>query len=299
MLLNKYPIFIPSKGRADTIMTMKAFDNIGVKYSVVVEPQQYEDYAKVIKDNEIIITPHVDKGLCVTRNFIWDYAESQGYEKFWTFDDNILDFYRLNKNQKIKLSDGTFLRIIEDFIDRYENVPLAGMNYDFFCKQNQKLPPYYLNTRVYSNMLINTFVKDSKGNKIRNELFYNDDTDLCLRIMKQGYCIFQINAFLIGKAQTMTIKGGMTDYYKSKECDGRLKFAEELQKAHSDVVEVTWKFGRWHHQVDYRAFQFNKLKKKENLIIKDQINNYGLFLKQVSEVIDEETEPEEINEILI
>jgi hypothetical protein len=273
---NQYPIFIPSKGRADTRLTMKAFDAIGVSYTVVIEEQQYDDYAVHIPKERLLVLPHRDKGLTVTRNWIWDYAESKGYKRFWTFDDNIMRFYRLWKNTKHTVADGTFLRVLEDFVDRYENVPIAGMNYQFFTKQRQVVPPFYLNTRVYSNMLIDTFLRDPEGNKVRNALFFNDDTDLCLRVMKMGYCIIQFNSFLVDKARTMTVKGGMTDYYK--ETDKRMQFAQELFKAHPDVVKITWKFGRWHHQVDYKPFKVNKLKLKAGVVIPDAPNNYGMVL---------------------
>ena len=128
-------------------------------------------------------------------------------------------------------------------------------------------------------MLLTTKAKLSNGEKLRNKLFYNDDTDLCLRVLKDGLPTIQINAFLIDKGTTMTIKGGMTDYYLSDECKGRLTFAEELQKAHPDVTTITQKFGRWHHHVNYKPFKRNKLIKKEGLIIENRINEYGMELK--------------------
>ena len=74
-------------------------------------------------------------------------------------------------------------------------------------------------------MLIKTDIKDYKGNPYRNEGFFNDDTDLCLRILKDGYCTILFNAFLIEKSVTMTVKGGLTPYYQG---DGRYKMAKEL-----------------------------------------------------------------------
>ena len=65
--------------------------------------------------------------------------------------------------------------------------------------------------------------------------------------------------------------------------DGRLKMAESLVKQHPDVARVTQKWGRWQHHVDYRPFRHNKLKMKNNLIIKDRVNNYGMKLIQVDE----------------
>ena len=41
----KYPIYIISKGRADTRLTSKALEKMNVAYRIVIEPQEYDDYA--------------------------------------------------------------------------------------------------------------------------------------------------------------------------------------------------------------------------------------------------------------
>jgi len=275
---NKYPVFIPTKGRYENPITIRMFQSHKIDFKIVIEPQEYDNYSKIVDTSQIIVTPHQNKGLTETRNFIWDYAEQMGFEKFWTFDDNIGRVYRWNRNRRIQVKDGTYLKVIEDFADRYENLYIIGMNYVSFCKDRDMIPAFYPNTRVYSNMLLTTNARLKSGEKLRNKLFYNDDTDLCLRVLKDGFPTVQINAFLIDKATTMTVKGGMTDYYVSEECKGRLVFAEELQKAHPDVTTVTVKFNRWHHHVNYKPFKNNKLIKKQGLIINDGVNEYGMKL---------------------
>lgn len=265
----KHPVFIPSKGRYESRYTIKAFEKIGVPYHVFVEQQEYEQYSAVVDPSKIIVLPHHDKGLVVTRNYIWDYAMSIGTPYFWTFDDNIIEFYRLNNNLKYRMGDGSFLCAIEDFVERYENVYIAGMQYEMFVPRKSKVPPFILNTRVYSNMLIKTDIP------YRNEGFYNDDTDLCLQILKDGFCTIEFQAFLAKKIRTMTVKGGMTPHYQG---DGRLKMAQELQAKHPDVVQIKWKWGRWQHQVDYRPFKHNQLIKREGVVIPQGVNNYGMVL---------------------
>lgn len=275
----RYPVFIPSKGRWESRLTMKALDRIGVSYTVFVEPQEYDNYAAVIDSKNIHVLPHSNQGLVVTRNYIWDYAEFLGLPRFWTMDDNIKNFFRLNNNLKVPVTSGAMLYAIEDFTERYENVPIAGMNYFMFASRKSKVSPFTLNTRVYSNMLIQTDAKDPRGKPYRNEGFYNDDTDLCLRVLKDGYCTVLFNAFLIEKSVTMTVKGGMTPHYQD---DGRWKMAKELKEKHPDVTKITRKWGRWQHQVDYRPFRGNKLIKKPGLVIPDEPNEYGMKLVRVS-----------------
>jgi len=283
----KYPVFIPSKGRYESLLTIKAFESIGIPFHVVIEQQEYDNYAKVIDQDKIIILPFSNRGLVTTRNWIWDYVQSLGIEYFWTFDDNIREFYRLNNNIKARVSDGTILRVIEDFAGRYENLYISGMGYEMFAPRGRKHPPFILNTRVYSNMLIKTDIP------YRNRGIYNDDTDLCLQILKDGFCTVEFLAFLAKKEPTMKIQGGMTPLYQG---DGRLKMAQELQRRHPDVVKITRKWGRWQHQVDYRPFKGNKLIKKEGIVIPEGVNNYGMVLvnrkEESTHAPDPTTQPE-------
>ena len=273
----KYPIFIPSKGRWESRLTMKALDRMGVSYTVVVEPQERDQYVKAIGADRLLVTPHRDKGLTVTRNWIWDYARDLGAPRFWTMDDNLQQFYRLNNNTKIKIQTGSFLCAMEDFTDRYINVPVSGMHYEQFIQRRVRQPPFMLNRRVYSNMLIQTDFRDPRGKPYRNECFYNDDTDLCLRILKDGNCTILFNAFLIEKSVTMTVKGGNTPVYQG---DGRWKMAEELRRKHPDVTKIVRKWGRWQHQVDYRPFKNNRLIRRPDIEIPEGVDNYGMTLEQ-------------------
>ena len=107
---------------------------------------------------------------------------------------------------------------------------------------------------------------------------YNEDTDLSLRVMKDGDCTVLFNAFLGDKMATMTQRGGNTDELYAG--DGRFDMAKSLQEQHPDVVKVSWKFNRWQHHVNYEPFKKNKLIRKDGWDFSG-INNYGLSLKKI------------------
>lgn len=274
----RWPIFIPSKGRAATPLTARALDAIGVPYTIVVQPQEAEQYGGVGLQGDVLLLPAGLDGLVPTRNWIWDHAASLGVEKFWTMDDNIDGFYRLNRNLKTPVADGMIFRVIEDFTSRFENVPVAGMQYFMFAPRKAKLPPFHLNTRVYSNMLIDTFAKDSQGRPWRNVGVLNDDTDLCLRMLKDGWCTILFNAFLAYKMTTMTVAGGMTPQYQD---DGRLKMAQELRERHPDVTQIAWKWNRWQHHVDYQPFAGNALRPRPGVEAPRGVDNRGMVLQDL------------------
>lgn len=252
---------------------------MGVPYRIVVEPQEFDNYAQFIDPSKILALPFSNLGLgsIPARNWVWEHSLGEGHKRHWILDDNILCFYRLNANRRIPVDSGTIFRAAEEFTDRYENVALSGLNYTTFAQdRSERIPPFYLNTRVYSMILINNELPHRWRGK------YNEDTDLSIRVMKDGWCTILFNAFLGDKTQTMIMKGGNTDTIYNKG-DNRLEFAQSLAEQHPDVVKVSWKFNRWHHQVDYSRFRrFNKLKLKEGIVIEEGVNNFGMVLKRVA-----------------
>ena len=273
----KYPIYVISKGRWDSRLTSKALERMKVPYHIVVEPQEYKYYSDVIDKQKILTLPfkNLGQGSIPARNWVWEHSIQNGHLKHWILDDNIYDFYRLNRNARHIVQTGTIFVCAEDFTDRYENVLISGFNYRFFMVPTDKHPPYYLNTRVYSAILIQNTIKHRWRGR------YNEDTDLCIRVLKDGYCTILFNAFLQEKAGTMTLKGGNTD--ELYQDDGRLKMAKSLQEQHPDICTITWKFGRWQHQVNYDVFKKNKLRRK-NIEIKQGIDNYDMILTNMSKI---------------
>ena len=280
-----YPVYIVSKGRWESRLTSKALEHMRVPYKIVVEAQEYSDYAAVIDPSKILILPESylneydtfdglgrtkSVGPGAARNFVWDHATSIGAKRHWVMDDNLDAFHRLNRNIKAEVESGTIFKIAEQFVDRYENVPLAGFNYYSFCKTTDAVPPMVLNTRIYSCLLI----ENAAPYRWRGR--YNEDTDLSLRVLKDGHCTIQFNAFLQGKVTTQRMGGGNTEEFYRRE--GTMAKSQMLADMHPDVAEVVWKFNRWHHKVDYRPFRGNKLKRKQDIQIPDRINNYGMKL---------------------
>ncbi len=308
----KYPIYIISKGRADTRLTVKSLEHLGVPYKIVIEGSEYSDYAAVIDPDNILVLPSDFRdnpqwarkcedtgslgGGIPVRNWVWQHAKDSGAKRHWILDDNIQHFYRLHNNGKIKMSDGTCFRACEDFADRYEDTKMFGMNYAYFLPAHTKRPPYYHNTRVYSCICLSNDIYPEFAWRGK----FNEDTDLSLRIMKAGYHTFLFNAFACGKITTMTMKGGNTEALYNidktgdqtsragnEDYDNRREFAESLRRQHPDEVRVTWKWGRWHHHIDYSQFQHTKPTLKSGLnISKGKVNEYGLKLVKLKPEVD-------------
>lgn len=276
----QHPVYIVSKGRAESRLTSKALEEINVPYRIVIEPQEYDEYAAVIDPKKILKLPfsNLGKGSIPARNWIWDHAVKIGAKRHWILDDNIRGFYRYQDNRKIPVGDGTMFAVAENFVERYTNVALAGFQYNMFVVRKEgRIPPYFLNTRIYSCILIKNDLEvgEMHEKKYRRVVpkwrgRYNEDTDLSLRVLKSKtedgepeYCTILFNAFLANKIATMRMKGGNTDelYQEGGDDDkgGRLKMAESLLKQHLDCVKVIKRWGRAQHHVHYAIFHRNKL----------------------------------------
>jgi hypothetical protein len=283
----QFPLYIPTKGRHDTRLTIKVLQSMGLDFYAVIEEAQYNDYASVIdKKHLLVLDPAYQrdyetldelgdsksKGPGPARNFAWDHAKAAGREWHWVMDDNIQVFQRLYRNVKTKLRTGAGFRVMEDFCLRYTNVAMAGPNYDLFIPRKQKVPPLVLNTRIYSCNLIRNDVP------FRWRGRYNEDTILSLDMLSAGWVTVQFNAFLQKKTETQKLKGGNTTEFYDKE--GTRAKSEMLARVYPNVARVAWRFGRIHHYVDYRPFKGNTPRLRPGVVIPDEPNNYGMVLRK-------------------
>ena len=272
-----YPVYIISKGRWESRLTSKELEKFKVPYHIVIEPQDYDNYAKVIDPEKILVLPfsNLQQGCIPARNWVWEHSLSLGVKRHWILDDNIRYFRRVIRGKRYYIADGTIFKVAEDFVDRYENIALAGFEYTMFGIDNTK--PVRLNTRIYSCILIKNDIP------YRWRGIYNEDTDLSIRVLKDGWCTVLFLSFLCDKMRTMTMKGGNTeDLYKlNNQKDGRLLMAKSLRAQHPDVTRIVRRWGRWQHLVDYTRFKQNKLILKEGIKIPEEINNYGMKLIKI------------------
>lgn len=245
----RYPVYVISKGRyGKEGRTARFLLEDEVPFKLVVEPQEFDQYAEAFGAENIHVLPfsNLGQGSIPARNWCWEHAREAGFDRHWILDDNIWRIYRRFKGWRVPCAAGLAFAACEDFVDQYENIGIAGMNYSMFCPDSQPHPPFFLNAHVYSCLLIqNDLPYRWRGR-------YNEDTDLCLQVLSGGLCTVLFNAFLIFKTHTMTMKGGNSDeLYKG---DGRLKMARALERVWPGVVRVDRRFKRPQHVVDWKQF---------------------------------------------
>jgi hypothetical protein len=277
----RYPVFIPSKGRANLALTAGMFARDGVPFKVVVEPQEVEAYERAVGADRLCVLPENNRGLVYSRNWIKTFATAEGHERHWQFDDDIKWISRIYKGYRLRCPSNVALSACEDFVDKYENVALASLNSEFFLPVNGttrlQWPPFYLNSRCYTCFL----VLNALPNRWRNR--YNEDTDMTLQVLSDGWCTILFNAFAIRTPATMTSGGGQTPIYVS---DGRLHMARQLERIWPGVVTTMRRFHRPQHHVKGHWTKFDTpLKRKPGFDASDaEPNEYGMTLKAVAPV---------------
>ncbi len=281
----RYPIYIISKGRHDCCLTARALVRDNIDFMLVIEPQEEELYNREFDHGvQLAVLPFSNLGFgsIPARNWVWEDAKAKGAKRHWILDDNIRGFRRRYKGRRVPAESGPCIAAAEDFVDRYTNVGIAGMNYSMFVRERDKHPPFVLNAHVYSCFLILTELP----NRWRGR--YNEDTDLCLQVLADGLCTVQFNAFLIDKVATMTMKGGNTTAYNQTQ-DARLQASRILQRSWPYVVDVGRRFDRPHHKVreEWRKFDTQLIRRTDIDwgAIGGAGNEYGMKLRQVGDVI--------------
>jgi hypothetical protein len=273
--LSLHPVYVISKGRARQALTARFLKRDGVPFRLVVEPQEAAEYRREV-GGEIVELPfsNLGQGSRPARNWCWEDSIARGAERHWILDDNIGQVRRLYSGRRIPSESGPAFAAVETFVERYENVAIAGMNYQMFVTPTS--PPYRTNVHVYSCLLIRNDLEQ------RWRLRYNEDVDLCLQVLTKGFCTVLVNAFMVDKKTTMTMRGGNTDELYAG--DGRLRMARSLEEVWPGIVSVDRRWGRAQHVVDWSRFR-TPLVPREGVDLDSlpRVDELGLTLRAVRE----------------
>lgn len=283
---NKYPIFVISKGRAKRQgvykqpHTVEFLEKIGCNYKIVVEQNEYEDYAKSIDKKNIIILPldfrgeDNHKGSTPARNFVHRYNCDKDVYAYWILDDNIVDYMYVNNNERYKVRSPIAFRMLEDIMDNFDNLYLVSHQYKMFCPPTDYRNIVQYNSRCYSSILIRTDIPtlNKKGDIWRG--VYNEDTDLSLRILKLGLPTVNVNCMNCDKLETGGKGGNNEIYTEDNNHSGKAK-SEALLEHHADCVDMVKRYGRHHHKIRTEMFADIKLKKSKDYVERKYVFKYS------------------------
>lgn len=248
----EYPIYIISKGRSYNPLTAKNFENAGIDYLIVVEPQEEVEYIKALGKHRVLVLPFSNLGLgsFPARNYCWEHAKERGYKYHWLFDDNILFWMKWVNGTRIKWLDiNSALLFVEQFTNK-NNIDISGFEEPNFVQIVPK-KPFKINCHVYSAMLI----KNSLSYRWR--LKYNEDVDLCLQVLHNGGTTASCVYYMANKVSTADkMKGGNQDeLYKGNNPKKNLLKAKMIEAQWPQYCKTVIRFGRHHHLIDWKQFK--------------------------------------------
>lgn len=258
---NKYPIYIVSYKRYDSLITVKSLLYCGVKdFYVVIKPEksEIENYTKCLKklgiEDKLLIVPkefleiEEKKGngnSIPQRNYAYTHSIQNNFKWHWCLDDNIKDFFRREQGQQTKMKTGFMFYFVEQYLKRYKNVNLASLQYNHLSPAGGHRSIIIKNSKVYSCILI----KNSNNIKWRGT--YNEDIILTLDTLLEGKSTLTFQNFLCGKKSTGSTKGGNQEAYKG---EGQQKKIDFLMKIHPTYCKEIVRYGHPHHKVNYNPF---------------------------------------------
>lgn len=203
--INKYKIYIPSKGRATKTKTTKTLD--GLDYVLVVEPQDYESYCKVHSSERVLSLDKNDQGLAYVRNFIKKYSTEQGEEYHWQMDDDI-ERFQARPRQSLKNKDITpimAISIVEDCHSKYTNVAISGICANAFAFSKRYA--------VQKNRLAYQCVLVSNNNPLEWDMGGVEDWFYTFNVLEHGYCTLAFHHIMTQTSPTMQTSGGSTNIH--------------------------------------------------------------------------------------
>lgn len=200
-----FPIFIPTRDRANSLSIAGVFDRERIPYTLVVEPQEEDAYRERFPASDILILPQNDAGLWYAREFILDYCRQMGYFWHWQFDDNIKGFAEGTQPATARAA----LSYAESLVSQYDNLAIVSFDHKQFAFRVKN--PFTPNRRNASSLLIHT----APGADFRPEAYMKQDLDFQLQRLTQGYSTILVHRFGMDKPTMGSTKGGCQPLYKA------------------------------------------------------------------------------------
>ena len=231
----KYPIYIPSKGRADNQKTVKLLEENNIKnYKVVVEENEYSKYNEFISVRNLLRLPSSNYGtVSVARNYAIEHSKKMGYTKHWQLDDDIGKIYLHDKGKVIHEDINKVLSDIENTLEKKQLSPilLAGLTTSASFLAS-KTKDYTLNTSLTSCVLIT-------NTPLRFRIKMLEDTDYQLRILKQRGSILKFNNYAFAYTTQLKQIGGYTSIYNdtAKRMEGLKEFLDLYPEVSPEIIK--------------------------------------------------------------
>lgn len=223
----KYPIYIPSKGRASNLKTVKMLEaNDITAYYVVCEANEFNEYSKYVNWRNLLVLPSSGYGTSsVARNFCIEHSQRNGFAKHWQLDDDISRIYKHSKGKVLNDYPMHAFMDVEKFTESRPYIMMAGLNTSSSFLSTVKKDLMY-NTSLTSCFLIT-------NSPFRFRLRMLVDMDYQLQLLAAGYSTLRFLNLAFTFVTPMKQEGGYTKMYQSASI--RRKCIQEFLELHPEI----------------------------------------------------------------
>lgn len=199
---NKYHIYIPSKGRSDNCLTAILLKKEGIPFTIMVEPQDYDDYRRYYPKKNLLVLKKNSGGLAYARNSALEASSETGAEAHWQMDDDIKGFFKRKEGKNKKISAARAIKKLEKIFDSYTNVAVIGHRHSAFAFS-------YSDKYSYNHSPSTCFlVKNGLGIKWRKNTI--EDADYGLQVLTSGWTTLVTNRYIFSAVPHNKQKGGLS-----------------------------------------------------------------------------------------
>lgn len=201
--MNKYHIYIPSKGRGDNCLTAKILKEAGLKFTIVIEPQDYSEYKKNFATNELWVMKESNRGIAHARNECMKLSIARGEESHWQMDDDIKRFSIRRNEKNEKVTPIECIKPVEEMYDKFSGLGMIAHRYTSYAFAQTK------DISFNQNPCSSFIVRNLLGPRWKQGTVV--DADYAMKVLSAGWSTIIMNRYLIDTIPPMVQKGGLTD----------------------------------------------------------------------------------------
>lgn len=244
----EYPINIVSFGRSNKYgFTHQLLTKMKISHYLFVEKKQAKAYKMWYNPEycKLVIGENYSEenmGSTPMRNYIMDYHKGEDY--VWILDDNIKKYNYFNRGKKNTIESPVIFKMVEDYVNRCDNIGIASHNFSPFISQGAERPCIIVNSKCYSSMLINNKIG------LRFSHRHQEDNFISIDCICKGFNTLSFNAILYDKNTSGMDKGGNHDtiYKCGDKTDGkgykeRFEYFQNTAKELIEKGEIVLKDG--------------------------------------------------------
>jgi hypothetical protein len=205
--MEKLNIYIPSKNRLDNSTLLKFAETTQQEITVVVEPQDYENYKLKYPKFNYLVLPKNNGGITYVRNFIKQYTENNSIDNYWQLDDDLTGlFYR--EGTKLIRTDFDALKQAQIQF-KNNSIALGSLEYRQFAWSATK------------DMVLNSFCDSCvfvdntklKGLTYREYVEGKEDRDFAMQVIKLGQKTARTTLFAFSAPANGSNAGGLKEIF--------------------------------------------------------------------------------------